>query len=227
MENRHTACLFTNTHITPRVVYAVGNVAVLQIILHLSDSHHRTVILGFLCRRAKMRDHNTSILPCCRGIWKIGHILSHPASPDALQNRLLIHKKISCKIQENHAVLHLRKGFFTDHALRRIHERHVNGNDITLLINLFHLEHMLYVAAQIPGSVHGHIGIVAVNFHTQMFCHVCHLHTDGAQTDNTQFLALNFGSGKILFRLFRIFGYVLIGHVLLHPLDAAGHVTGS
>ena len=98
MEDRHTTRLLTYTHIALRIIHAVGNVAVFQIILHLLHSHHSTVVLRLLRGRAKVRNHDAAFLPRRGGIWEIGHVFSHLARFYTLQNRLLINKKVSRKV---------------------------------------------------------------------------------------------------------------------------------
>ena len=127
-----------------------------------------------------MGNDNAPLLPCRGGVGEIGNILPDSAFPDAFQHILLLHKQISCEVQKNHALLHLTDGLFVDHAFGGVKKRDMNRDNIAALVNFLHIEHMLYITAQIPRRVHGNIRIVPVYFHSHMLCHIGHLHADGS-----------------------------------------------
>jgi hypothetical protein len=80
MENCNSSGLTAYAHIAGRIIYAVANIAVLQIIHQFFHSHLRTVILGFLGACAQMRDHDTAGLSCCRRIREIRYITGYLAT---------------------------------------------------------------------------------------------------------------------------------------------------
>ena len=59
-ENRYTSCLRTDTHVTFRIIDAVDDITVLQVIHKFFDCHLRTIIFRFLRRSAQMRDYDTA-----------------------------------------------------------------------------------------------------------------------------------------------------------------------
>ncbi len=174
-----------------------------------------------------MRDHNASVLSGSGTVGEIGHVLADLSLLDSVQNRILVYKQVTGKIEENHPVLHLVDCFLVDHTLCGIHQRHMNRDQITLFINFLHVQNMLHVTAQIPCRIHGYIRVVTVYFHAQMLRHIGHSDTDRTQSDDTQLLTLDFGTCKILLRLLRVLSYILVALVFLHPLDTAYHITGS
>ena len=80
MENSNSPSLAAYAHVAGRIIYAVADIAVLQIIHHLFHSHLRTVILGFLGACTQMRDHDTAGLSCCRRIREIRYITGYLAA---------------------------------------------------------------------------------------------------------------------------------------------------
>ena len=48
MQDRDTSGMLTYAHVTSGIVHAVGDIAVLEIILHLLDSHECTVVFSFI-----------------------------------------------------------------------------------------------------------------------------------------------------------------------------------
>ena len=226
MENGHAPCLGADAHVAGRIVYAVADIAVFQIIHDLFHGHHGAVVLGFLGAGAQMRNHNTSLLACRGGIGKIGHIAGNLAALQTLQHIFFVGQKISGKVQQYHALLHLGDGYRIDHALGGIQQGHMDGDIVTVRIDIVHIQHMLHGTAQIPRGVHGQVGIIAVYIHSQRHGGVGHFHTDGPQADNAQLFAHDFCPGKVLLLLLRRLGNVPIVRGSPDPVDAADHIPG-
>ena len=75
MEDHDTADLFAYTHIDSREVHGIFDISVLHIIGKLLHGHNRTIILGLLRRRSKMRYDNDALLSYRRRIREIRDIL--------------------------------------------------------------------------------------------------------------------------------------------------------
>ena len=102
----------------------------------------------------------------------------------------------------------------------------MDRDDITLCIDILHIQHMLHITAQIPCSVYRYIGIEAIHLHAEMLCHIGNLYADGAKSDDTQLLSLDLRTGKILLCLLCRLGNILVVLVLFYPLDTADNVAG-
>ena len=89
-----------------------------------------------------MGDHNTARLSCRDRVGEIGHIPGDLAALDPLQNILLICQQVPGKIQQNHTLFHLCNGHRIDHAPGGVHQRHMDGDVITLGVDIVLIEHM-------------------------------------------------------------------------------------
>ena len=98
MENRNASRLCADSHVTFRIVDAVDDIAVFQIVHHLFHRHFGTVIFGFFRGSAEMRNHDTSFFSRRYRIGEIGYIFTDFSSGDPFQNGLLVYQQISRKI---------------------------------------------------------------------------------------------------------------------------------
>ena len=227
MEDADSAGLGTYAHVAGRVIHAVFDISVFQVIHQLLHRHRRAVVLGFLRGRSQMGDDDAALLSGRHGIREVGYVPAHLSALNGADHGRLIHQKISGKVQKDHAVLHLFQSGLSDHSLRAVQKGNVDGDDIAFLIDLVHIDHVLHVPAEVPGRVHGHVRIIAVDLHAQMLRRVGHLHADGSQADDAELLSLHLGSREILFDLLGFLSHLGIGAVFLHPVDAVHDVPGG
>ena len=83
------------------------------------------------------------------------------------------------------------------------------------------------VAGQTPGGFNRDKGVVAADFHTQGQGIVGDHHTDGTQANDTQFLALDFGPGKLGLTFFDELGHFgPFASQALGPTDAVDDFAG-
>ena len=76
--------------------------------------------------------------------------------------------------------------------------------------------------------LNGDVGVVTQNFHAEGNTGIGNLNADGAQTDNTQHLAGEFGADKLALAAFNLFFYAGIAFLEgLAPFDAFGNPAGS
>ena len=227
MRHGDTSLCGTNPGITCGIIDRIHNVTILHKLPDLFYCHFGTVILGFLCRSPQMWCDNGVRKSCCRRIREIHHIFLHLSPLQCLLHIRFIDQCISGEVQEYHAVLHLVKGFFIKHSLSGIQKRHVNGDKITLAVNLLIGFHKSDVPGHIQRIIHGKIWVASIYFHSKTVCRICHQHTDGSKTDNTKFFTGDLGSGKCLLRLFRCLGDISILFIVFHPLDTTDDIAGS
>ena len=103
----------------------------------------------------------------------------------------------------------------------------MNGNVITLPVNIIYIGDMTDIPGQIPGRLHGNIRIVAQNLHSQMNSRIGYLHAYGTQTNDSQFLPLNLMACKLFLLLFRQLGDLLVLPLGLYPVHAADDIPGG
>ena len=103
----------------------------------------------------------------------------------------------------------------------------MDRNIIAFFIDLIHCLCMVDAAGQSPCRVHGHIWIIAVYFHPQVYGRVRDQHADRTKTDHTELLALDLCPGKSLFLFLCDLGDIAVFFIFLHPVDAADDIAGS
>ena len=102
----------------------------------------------------------------------------------------------------------------------------MDGNVITLFIDIVHIGDVVDIAGQVPGCLYGNIRVVTQYFHTQVCSRVGHLYADSSKTDDTQLLALNFMACELLLLLFRKLTDILIHALGLYPVHSADDISG-
>ena len=103
----------------------------------------------------------------------------------------------------------------------------MDGDDIAGGVDLLGGLHPLDMTVQIPGRLHGDVGVTAVDLHAQLSCPVGQGAADVAQTDDAQLLARNLMTGKPGLTLFHLLGNVGVILDGLHPVDAADDVPAA
>ena len=136
-------------------------------------------------------------------ICKIRDITFNLSALQPLKNGILVGKKISRIVQDDHAVFHHGDRLFVKHSSGAVKQRNVDRNVITLPVNILHILDMADCPGQIPRGVHGDVGVIPVNFHSKRDRRVCYQLADGAKTDDPQLLSADLTAGKLFFLLFR------------------------
>ena len=226
MVDRHSSHVHTGPCITIRIVYGILDISVFQIVHKLSDSHDSTVVLGFLCGCSQMRSYQGIRGTGHKRVGKVCHVFFHFSLFQGLRQSFLIHQKISCEVQDNHALFHLGDLIRADHLSCGFHQRHVNGDIIAFLVDHIQVIDVVNASGKVPRSIHGDEGVISIDFHSQMYRGICHFYTDGAKTDDTQLSAADLTAGKLFFLLFSQLSDILCGFLVLQPLDTAHYIPG-
>ena len=103
----------------------------------------------------------------------------------------------------------------------------MQGDKVTGFVNFLQVGGMAYAAGKAPCGIYRQEGVVAQHFHIKMAGKVGHHDADGAQTDDAQTLAAQFGANKLLLARFHQLGN-LIALALqgLCPLHGGVDLTG-
>ena len=86
---------------------------------------------------------------------------------------------------------------------------------------------MVDLTAQIPRSIDGDVGVVAVDLHAQLDGTVGDAGADGTQTDDAEGLALDLVSHELLFALLHALCHGGIPGKALRPLGSGRHVAAA
>ena len=226
MQDGHAAGCLTDACGQVGIIDRVSDVAVVQIVLELIHCHNGTVLFRFLRGGPQVGQDHGVFHSDGNGVGKIGDVGSDLAGLQSLGHGLFVHKSVSGKIEEMNAVLHLCDAFPVNHLFRGFHVGHMNGDKVAVLIDLVDGLGVADAPDQLPGSVDGQIGIVAVDIHAQLLGGVGHVDADGAKADDAQSLALDLVARESLLGLFRSLAYVGIGDIGPDPFCAAHDVTG-
>ena len=103
----------------------------------------------------------------------------------------------------------------------------MDGDDVAQGVDFLGSLHPLDVAVQIPGRLHGNVGVTAVNLHAQLSCPVGQGAADVAQADDAQLLAVNLMTGKPGLALFHQLGDIRLILDGLNPVHAVDDVPAA
>ena len=98
----------------------------------------------------------------------------------------------------------------------------MNGNVVALPAEFLERGRVPRLLADSPGAVHREVGIVAVNLHAKRDRRIRDFRADGAEADDTELLAANFRSDKLLLALLgflRDIGRILMRRNPVHGRD--------
>ena len=84
---------------------------------------------------------------------------------------------------------------------------------------------MLNASWKVPCGIYWDVWIISVNIHAHMYCSICNKYTDGSQSDNTELLAWNLCSCKVLFLLLGCLCNILIVLVCKTPVDTSNDIS--
>ena len=226
MEDRDTARRSAHAHAACRIVDAVADVAVLQVIHEFLGCHHRAIVLGLRRGSSKVRRRDTSSHSGYSRIGEVGNIPADPAGSDLLNDGFLVNQDIPRHIDEDHAFLHLLNSFSADHTLCGRKCGHVDRDEVASVVNLIKVKNVCDLPVQMPRRVYRHIRIIAIYFHTEFYRHIGHAHADRAESDDAESLSGELGSGEFLLFLLGGLRDIRIIPVGADPVDAFNDITG-
>ena len=224
MEDHH-AVLRGVRQVQIREVYAVLDIAVLQIVDQLVGCHNGAVILAFLRGSTQVRNSHDTLdtdgvlggeiryvgcnLTVCDSGLKIGRI-------DQIRTG---------QIDDAHTGLHLGDGIGTDHILGLGGGGNVQGNIVSLLKDLVVCSCLLNCSGQMPCTVDGDVRIASDNVHAEGCCRIGNQTADGTQADYAQGFAHDLISRKGGFAFLDRFSDICSQRIC--PLDTAYDIAGS
>ena len=173
-----------------------------------------------------MWGYQNALASCNCLVGKVCYIFFNLTTLNSLDQCLLINKKISCKIQKNHAIFHFLESFFVDHLLCAVKKGHMNGDVIALAVDLIQALAVLDGSGQVPCCINRKIWVIAIYFHAKTACCVCHHGSDGSKTDDTKLFAADLASCELFFLLLGKLANVLFIFLLCNPLDTANDISG-
>ena len=226
MCDRYTADRSAYSYVACRVVHRVLYVAVLKVINNLVDSHLRTVLFRFHSGSTEMRCDKCVLCMSDSGGNKVRDVFLYFAGFQPLDYRFFIYQCIAGEVEENNAFLHLADGFLADHAARVVRKRHMDGDVITVAVNLVDVSDVTNAAGKTPCCLNGDERIVTEDFHTEVYSCICNHNTDGTETDDTQFFSINLIAGELLLLFLHLFSQIFCALLLFKPLNSAYDVAG-
>ena len=174
-----------------------------------------------------MRSHQSIWRLRHNRVGKVCYIFLYFSSLKGFCQRFFIHQQISGKIQKHYPILHLGDFLCANHIPGTVHKRHMNGNVITFSVNTANIINMVNASGKAPGSIYRNKGVIAINFHAKMYCCICHPHTNGAQSNDSQLFPADFTSGELFFLLFCFLCKILCGFLFFQPLNTTYNIPGS
>ena len=213
--------------VNARIIHGVPDIAVIQIILQLADSHHCAVILGLLCGCSEVRQNDGVLHFDRERIGEIRHIRPDFSALEGFSHGLLIDKRVARKIEETHAVFHLCDGFSADHAFRRIVAGYVDRDIVALRVYIVQISGDVRSSGKAPGCVDRQVRVIAEDIHVEVHRGIGHLNADRAEADHAEFFIGQFISCKCFLRLLRSLPDILIVSVVFHPDSPSDNIPGS
>ena len=101
----------------------------------------------------------------------------------------------------------------------------MDRDEITVLINIFDIENMGDLAAQVPCGIYRNIRIISVYIHAQADGRVGYDNTDRAEAYDSELFTLQLSPREFLLLLLRGLGDILIAAVVANPVDAAHDIS--
>ena len=226
MGNGDSSNCYAASHVTVGEVHGIFDISVFQEISQFFYRHHRAVLLGFLRGSAQVGRNKDSLAACHDGIGEVCYVFLYLAAFQRVDQRFLVYQKISGEVKKNHTVLHFRESVSVDHLPGAVQQRNMDRNIIALAVDLIQGFAVFDRSGKIPCGVDGEIGIVSVNFHSQMGSGIGYKRADCSQSDDTQLLAADLAAGELFFLFLRQLVDVFFILLLSDPLDPAYDITG-
>ena len=158
---------------------------------------------------------------------EVAAVLCHFAVVQSLQQGGIVHQLAAGKVQHPDAVLAHVQRLCVDGVARGGQVGNMDGQIIALGQHVAQTDAVFDATGQAPRGIDGDIRVVAQHLHAQSHSGVCHPGTDGAQTDDAQRFAAQFGADKLLLALFYILGDGGAALETLRPVDGIHHVAAA
>ena len=136
---------------------------------------------------------------------EVGHIAGHFAGVKGFQQGVGIHQLTAGVVQQPDTVLAEGQRLGIDGVLGGGQIRHMDGDVVAEGQHIIQVDAVVDLTAQVPRSINGDIGVIAVDFHAQLDGAVGDAGTDGAQADDAEGLALDLVAHELLFALLHLF----------------------
>ena len=208
-------------------VHAVGDIAVFQVVDELIARHVRAVVLRFGRARAEVGYAENVFHAQKRLVGEVGDIARDLARFDRFDH-VRAHDEVAARIvDDDHAVLALRKAFAVEHALGVGRERDVHGDEVRLAEQVGKLGRELHPSVHHPGVAHGEEGVVPDDVHAEAQRVVGDHGADRAQSDDAQRLARDLLPDKLGLALLDELGDVLLPVQGLRPVGAVDDLPAA
>ena len=158
---------------------------------------------------------------------EVAAVLCHFAVVQSLQQGGIVHQLAAGEVQHPDAVFAHVQRLRVDGVAREGQIGNMDGQIIALGQHVAQADAVIDAAGQAPRGVDGDVRVVAQHLHAQRHGGVGHPCADGAQTDNAQGFAAQFGADKLLFALFHILGDGGAALEALRPVDGVHHVAAA
>lgn len=153
------------------------------------------------------------------GVWEVSYVQSDFSGIERFEDIVIVNESAAREVHDFHAVFHLGDGFLVDQAACGIEQRQMEGDEVGIRKQIFEICLVLYPAGEFQSGFNGKVRVIAHNVHIEMERGVGQLASDGAKTDDTEFLSGDFVAGVFLFLLFYVFGKrFAAGPVLTHSI---------
>ena len=189
-------------HRDRREVHRVRDVAVVDVVLHLVDGHHRAVVLALRRRGAEVRDRQHVFDAEQRVVREVGRVGRHAPAFERRQQRRRVDELAAREVQQAHAGLHLFKRFRADIAAGRVVQRDMYGDVVAVCEDLVERGRLRDAARKVPRRVDGEERVEAVDLHAERFGGVGDEHADRAEADDAELLAEDLGACERALALF-------------------------
>ena len=121
-----------------------------------------------------------------RGAREVADVAAQAVLVEGLDDGGLVDDLGAGEVEQDGARLHERELLHGDHAVGRVDERHVDGEDVGLLEDLVHVGGALDVGGQLPGVLDRHGRVEADDVEAEAEGRVGDLDADGAQADDAE-----------------------------------------
>src|SRR5699024_3279235 len=125
------------------------------------------VVLGFFGGSTQVGNGNAAGHVGGFLIGEVGDIPGNLSAGQGLGHGIVVHQQIPGKVQDDDPILHLGNGFGVDHLPGVVQQGRVQGNNVTLGINLIPAIYPDNVAVQVPGGLDGNKGVASIDVHSQ------------------------------------------------------------
>ena len=179
----------------------MGDVAVFEVILQLVRGHDGAVVLAFRRGGTEVRQADRVLDPEQVIRREIGDIGRDLAGGQRREQRAVIDQTAAGEIEDAHAVFHRSDRIRADHALGVRRERNVDGDVVTVGIDLVKRFGVADGARQVPRGIDRQVRVVPVDLHAEGDGRIGDQHADRAEADDAEFFAedLRPGEGRLAF----------------------------